>query len=273
MKNVFKNPKHVMVAGLLIIAVSAVAWQTNDDKKKKDTAAGNYTKGDTAQPKQRNNGKDEFRMKELDNALKQLDIELKHLDLHIKDMDIKISKELKEAFNNIDFDKISKEVENELKKVDIDKITKEVNEEIRKVDMDKIRIGVTNSLKEAQQQMKEIDMQEMKKEMHELQLSLQNGKLKQEIEEGLQDAKQEIQKAKKELQQLKTFTDELEKDGLIDKTKGFSLEWKNGGELYINGKKQPKEVSEKYRKYYKKDGYKINMNNDDDWDDSEGEAI
>ena len=59
---------------------------------------------------------------------------------------------------------------------------------------------------------------------------------------------------------MKEFTDELEKDGLIDKDKGYSIEWKNGGELYINGKKQSKEISDKYKKYYKKDGWRIEMN-------------
>jgi hypothetical protein len=34
------------------------------------------------------------------------------------------------------------------------------------------------------------------------------------------------------------------------------------GELYINDKKQPKEVSDKYRQYYKKDNFTINMKDD-----------
>ena len=58
------------------------------------------------------------------------------------------------------------------------------------------------------------------------------------------------------------------KDGLIDKDKRFSIEWKNGGDLYINGTKQSKEISEKYRKYYKEDGYEFNFS-----DGKEGESI
>ena len=48
--------------------------------------------------------------------------------------------------------------------------------------------------------------------------------------------------------QLKEFTDALAADGLIDKKKGYTIEWKNG-DLYINDKVQPKSVSDKYRKY------------------------
>ena len=43
---------------------------------------------------------------------------------------------------------------------------------------------------------------------------------------------------------------------------------KNGGDLYINGTKQSKEISEKYRKYYKEDGYEFNFS-----DGKEGESI
>ena len=47
-----------------------------------------------------------------------------------------------------------------------------------------------------------------------------------------------------------------------DKKKGYKIQWKNGN-LYINGKEQPKSVSDKYRKYEKRDGYEINMNERD----------
>ena len=118
--------------------------------------------------------------------------------------------------------------------------------------------------------MNNVDKMQLEKDMKELKLKLNSPEFKKGIEDAMEKAKIGIEKAKKELLQLKEFTDGLQKDGLIDKKKGYSIEWKNGGELYINGNKQPKEVSDKYRKYYKKDGYKINMNNDED---EEGESM
>ena len=74
------------------------------------------------------------------------------------------------------------------------------------------------------------------------------------------------------MQNYKDFTNELEKDGLIDKNKAYSLELKDGY-LYINGKKQSKETTEKYRKYYMgKDHFKISMDGKNDHD-SEGESL
>ncbi len=72
-----------------------------------------------------------------------------------------------------------------------------------------------------------------------------------------------MEKAKREMLNFKEFTNELEKDGLIDKKKGYKLQLKDG-ELYINGTKQSKEISDKYSKYYQgKNNFTINMSLDD----------
>jgi TolA-binding protein len=243
MKNVLKSNKHLLVAALLgITVIIAASWQTAD-KKPKDNTTDNAAR-DTTQPKQRNDDKDEFRMNELEDAMKQLDIQIQKLDLQMKDIDLKISKQLKEALANVDAEKINSEVQ----------------EHLKNVDLDKIKLDVDRSLEEAKQQMKNIDMDKLKIQMQELQKHINSDELKKHIEDAMKGAKENIEKAKKEMQELKDFTDQLEKDGLIDKEKGYSIEWKNGGELYINGKKQPKEISEKYKKYYKKDGWRIEMN-------------
>src|SRR6185295_5143489 len=93
---------------------------------------------------------------------------------------------------------------------------------------------------------------------------LNGSQFKQEIENAMKDARNEMEKAKRELQDLKDFTGALEKDGLIDKKKGYTIEWTKDGNLIINGKTQPKEISDKYSRYYKKDGYKIKMRPDED---------
>lgn len=263
MSNVSKSTQGLILAGLFVVVITAVAWQTDDKDKKDDSTSRQYT-GDTSVPKQRNYDKNEFRMKELDQAMKQLDIEMKKLDLHMKDLDIEISKNVNEALAEIDFEKIGKEVEAELKKIDVEKINKEVQEELKKIDLNKISIEVNQSLKEAQEEIKNVDMQKLQNEMKELQLKLNSKEFKAEIEEAMQDAKQEIEKAKQELRDLKDFTDALQKDGLIDKKKGYTIEWTKDGDLIINGKTQPKSISDKYSRYYKKDGYKIKMRPDDE---------
>jgi hypothetical protein len=87
-------------------------------------------------------------------------------------------------------------------------------------------------------------------------------KIKRSVNEGLAKARTGIEKAKKELSLLKEFTETLEKDGLINKKKGYRIEIKKG-ELYINGTKQSKEVNDKYRKYFKDEDYTISSDGDD----------
>ena len=78
----------------------------------------------------------------------------------------------------------------------------------------------------------------------------------------MKKAKEELNKAKEELTSYKTMTAEMEKDGLIKKDENYTIEY-NNGTLRINGKQQSKEVTDKYRKYIKKERLSI-KNNDGD---------
>ncbi len=56
---------------------------------------------------------------------------------------------------------------------------------------------------------------------------------------------------------MKEFTDVLEKDGLIDKRRPFTIEVKEN-ELFLKGVKQSKKVQEKYRQYFQNKSFKLN---------------
>jgi hypothetical protein len=63
-----------------------------------------------------------------------------------------------------------------------------------------------------------------------------------------------------DLRLMSLLTSALHKDGLIDKTKPYKLEIKDG-EFFINDKKQTEQVTDKYRMHFradKKDSYTIN---------------
>src|SRR5207244_943644 len=96
----------------------------------------------------------------------------------------------------------------------------------------------------------ELNMEKMKKGIEDAMKNINADKRKMEIEKEKDNAKTENEKAKKEMQEYKDFVDGLEKDGLINK-KEYTIEKKNG-ELFINGKKQPAEVYNKYRSFLDK---------------------
>ena len=51
---------------------------------------------------------------------------------------------------------------------------------------------------------------------------------------------------------------EMERDGLISTKEGFSIEYKDRS-LYINGNKQTEQVTDKYRKYIKREHFRIDI--------------
>ena len=89
------------------------------------------------------------------------------------------------------------------------------------------------------EEVKKIDMSKIDAEMKKLEIEMKD--LGPKIEKEMEKAKVEIEKAKVEMKEYKSFVDGLEKDGLINKKEGYTIQHKNG-ELIINGKKQPADV-------------------------------
>jgi hypothetical protein len=77
-------------------------------------------------------------------------------------------------------------------------------------------------------------------------VKLEMQKVKPQMEQSLKEAREQIEKAKKELTVYKTLIDGLEKDGLIDRKGTYTIQYKDG-DLIINDKKQPAEVTNKYK--------------------------
>lgn len=197
---------------------------------------------------------DEMRkaMKEVEKAMKEFDAAKIQLQLEkaLKDVDMKkIQEELRESLAKVDGEKIKAEVQKALSEIDFSKIKTELEQSLKEVDMDKIKA--------------ELDMEKLKEEMKNVEKELKN--IGPEIEQSLEKAKLEIEKAKIELKEYKTFVDGLEKDGLMSKKEGYTIQHKNG-ELIINGKKQPDSVYNKYRSFLEKHkSFKIDDEADHDF--------
>ncbi len=186
------------------------------------------------------NKQDDFKADDLEKAMEALEESITDHDVQMKDIDVKIDKEVRAALSKIDFEKIEKQAA-ALKEIDWNKMQNDVSislknaqEEIAKVNFSKLQ----NDMKIVQEKLKS----------EEFKSQLNSEKLQKQINESMSKAKESIEKAKQHLQEMKDFTDALSAEGLIDRKKGYTLEWKNGN-LYINGKEQPKSISDKYRKY------------------------
>jgi len=248
--------KWFALAGLAFGAFIFCAWQTTGSTLPVKPYLIRYD--DTTAPRKKSNDKKDYKIGDLDQAMKELDKVMLDMDKNMK----------------VDFSKMDREMKlamEELKKVDFDKISRDVAASLKEVNWEKTRVEVDKALREAEVKMKEVDMKKIEKDIERVKEELKSEKIsshidmekiKRSVDEGLSKARVGIEKAKKELSLLKEFTDNLEKDGLINKKKGYKIEIKNG-ELYINGTKQSKEVNDKYRKYFKEEDYTIRSDGDE----------
>jgi chromosome segregation ATPase len=194
------------------------------------------------------------------------DKEMDRLDAAMKRLDEQMEK-LDEKMKHMDFSKTQRDVDDAMKKIDFQKINQQINAAMKQIDMAKIQAESKESFARLERVNKERVREQLERVRGQLErekrnMNFNNGERRLNMEKTMQRARESMEKAKIEIQNLRDFTDELQKDGLIDKKKAYKVEVKDG-ELYINDNKQTKEVSDKYRKYYKKDNFTINMNADE----------
>jgi hypothetical protein len=192
---------------------------------------GNFT--DTVPVSKKSYDKREYRAGDIDLALKEVDRAMADLDKHLKIELPDIQREIKAALA-------------EVKKIDVEALNREIKVSMDRVDWQQLKSEISNALHEADVEVKgAVNLDDLK--IH--------------LNKELSKAKTGIAKAKTALTAMKEFTDNLEKDKLINKKQGYKIDLR-GADMFINGTKQPKEVTDKYRKYFKAKDYSIVIDGD-----------
>jgi hypothetical protein len=221
----------------------------------------------------------------LDTVPKNHEIDI---NIDLKEMEEIIKKSMEMAqkkLQNIDFTKMQKQIEQSMKQIDMAKLQMEINNSIKAIDWKKIQTDIDRSMKDidmskiqmniekdVRDAMKNINTAEIKKSMEEVKKinfddvkkEMENVKKEMELNKDhfkldMDKLKIDMEKVKIEMGEIKHMTDEMEKDGLINKTESNSIDYKDK-QLIINGKKQSPEITEKYRKYFKGDNFKFKFN-------------
>ncbi len=214
-------------------------------------------------------GSEKMTMKEFDRLSENLDNEIIGIGEEIKKINIdEIQQQVELSLKAVDMDKIMREAELALNKVNLDKIMADVKLSLKEVDWDKNNAEISAALKEAGEELekakielKNINEDEIKKELENAKAELEKTRAeikKIDIDKVMSEAKKEMANAKQELKDLKSMFTEMEKDGLISSENGFKIEYKNK-ELFINGNRQPHNVTEKYQKYFRQESFEIEI--------------
>ena len=241
-----KYQKGWMAAGAVFAIILFCAWRSTAPEQLTRQSSSQDT---TPRKKHYYSRDNEFTLGDIDKAMREMDRAM--AEVH-KNM-------------NMDFSKMNQEIKQameEVKKVDFTKLDQEIKAAMKNIDWESIRKETDKAMREAEARLKEVDLKGVSAQMEKLKTELAAQKfvdmesIHKSVEAGMAGARIGIQKAKEELGKLKEFVDILDKDGLIDKKKAYRIEIKND-ELFINGTKQTKEVTDKYRKYFWDDDYVI----------------
>lgn len=209
----------------------------------------------------------EINLKDIDKTIKE-SLELAEKSMKAVDWN-KMSQQIKESMKSVDMAKLQLDVAKSMKEVDWSKMQAEINRSMKDIDMAKMQMDIqkeikegmkninTEELKKSMEELKKLNFDDLKKEMENLKKNLDVNK--DQIKMELDKARLEMLKAKTGLGEVKEMTSEMEKDGLINKKDTNTIEFRNK-ELFINGKKQSPETTEKYRRYFKGDNFKFNFN-------------
>lgn len=210
-----------------------------------------------------------IKMKDFDKLNAELDKTLGKVDAELKGLDFsKLQKDAELALKEIDIDKMMQHVELALQNVNLDKIIGEVGASLKDINMDykgeeieKALAEASREMEQAKLELKQVDREVIKKELANAKKEIEKSKLeigKIDMNKIMDEAHAGINKAKDELKLTKEMFIEMEKDGLVNLKAGFTIEYKNK-ELYIDEKKQDRKTTDKYRKYFKGDHFKMTI--------------
>ena len=234
MKNVRRTSSFRQVVALLIILIVVSAWQP--DKRRTIQSKNLHAAGqDTTIPKSSYPDQADLQLS-LDSAMQQVNL----------------------ALSKIDYAKINADVQKSLAQIDYNKINKEVNKAMKNIDWNQIKTDVSGALDSAKAAIDSIHWNDMKAEISKAQIEAKKAVAAQKInmdsiriqvQKSLKDAQKSLQSARTELANDKALKTALEKNGLLQAGKPYSIQLKDGI-LYINKVKQSKAVTDKYSKYY-----------------------
>jgi chromosome segregation ATPase len=196
--------------------------------------------------------------KELQASLSKIDAEKIQADLkkslkELEKLDLQeMQKELKESLSNLDENNIDLKLSlKELDKIDLEKMRKETEHSMEEM---KVNVDAAKISREIQESMKKVDMEKMKLDMEKVRGEVE--KNKDNFKFDLDKIQKDLERTKSELKGYQQMVYEMEKDGLLSTKADYTISYENE-ELTINGQKQPQQVSNKYKKYFSKDGITI----------------
>jgi hypothetical protein len=186
----------------------------------------------------------------------KIEAELKSSLSQLQNIDAqKLQDQLKASIANIDSDKIRAQIDASLKtidKIDLEKMQKDVQKSLEKV---MANVHTEDIEKKVRESIDKVDFEKINSDINKAKRELEKSKGRMRMD--LDNAKKNISKAKEEIQGYQEMVYKMEADKLLSTKGDYTIEYKDG-KISINGVIQPDSVTNKYKKYFRKDGVTIN---------------
>jgi chromosome segregation ATPase len=192
--------------------------------------------------------------KQINNSMEKVNREIKDQQIDME----QLKKKINETVNSIDLDKIKEETARAMQHVKADVDLNTMNEEIQRALSNVEKQINGDELRKRIDEATSVNMDQMKKAVNEAGEAIRSNKYR--MKDEIQKAKERIKSTKAELKNYKQMLEEMQGDGLVDTKKDYSVEY-NDGELFINDQRQPANVLEKYKGFFKSDHTKIYKTN------------
>jgi hypothetical protein len=198
---------------------------------------------------------------EMQQAIKEVERAMQRLN---KEDLPRMREDMRKAIQSINTQDIRREMELAMKEVDMPAIQQEMHAAMKGLQNAQIAEEMARAMQSVNLEKMQLELKELQKvNMIEIEKTMK--KVKEELErtnvnmEGImQKVQLEMSQAKQEMELVSDGIDALEKDGLIRKNDNLNIQWDNDT-LILNGVKQSKTISEKYRKYFGKGHFNFKM--------------
>ncbi|ULQ52698.1 hypothetical protein [Flavihumibacter fluvii] len=196
---------------------------------------------------------------EMENAIGR--INTKEIDAQMQ----KAMAELDRSMVQIDKDQLLRKIDIEMIQAELSKTQQELEKEFSKQDWQKELKLAQEEMQKAMKEVSAIDQKQLKEELARvksgMKISFESmandlAKAKKEmqenkfkIKESLDEARKELEKTRREYMGYRTMIGEMQKEGLITDPQNYQVEFRDG-DLFINEKKQPASVTNRYRKFF-----------------------
>lgn len=207
----------------------------------------------------------EFETGRLDAALHYVEEQIRTHDVPWNITRNHIQQEVHHVLSAVDLAKIQAEAKAAVKKINFEQLNKDIETAMAGIDKATLERDISRAMKSV----KNIDAAQLKNEINATLKNIRLDQLKGQLENARRDLKMqqqqldiemrqiapgvnnELRETRRQLQRLKDAYQQMERDGLIEKSPANRIQFRDG-ELYINGERQSKEISEKYRHYFNK---------------------